>query len=123
MRYIVYLMLVTVLQTSAAIAEADEVTYTREIASLLWRHCADCHRPGALSPFSLLPYKDAAKRANFLHEVTARREMPPWKPEPGHGDFHDARRLSDVELSLLARWAKTGAKEKRACVQIERLSR
>ena len=92
-------------------AGAAEVTYTKDIAAILWKHCADCHRPGAVAPFSLLTYKDAAKRAEFLHEVTANREMPPWKPEPGHGEFHGARRLTDQELDLLAAWAKGGAKE------------
>jgi tetratricopeptide (TPR) repeat protein len=34
--------------------------------------------------------------------------MPPWKPEPGHGDFADARRLSDVQIQLIQRWAVSG---------------
>jgi hypothetical protein len=37
--------------------------------------------------------------------------MPPWKPEPGYGDFHDARRLTEAEINLIARWAETGAVE------------
>jgi mono/diheme cytochrome c family protein len=101
----------TLLTAAASTAAADEVTYNKHIAPILWKHCADCHRPGAVAPFPLLTYKDAAKRADFLREVTAAREMPPWKPEPGYGDFHDARRLSDAELTLLARWARGGVKE------------
>src|SRR5579883_490424 len=108
MNSLVAAMLVVV---AAPAAPADEVTYTKDIAPILWKHCAGCHRPGAVAPFSLLTYKDAAKRADFLREVTAAREMPPWKPEPGYGEFRDARHLSDAELALLARWAQTGAKE------------
>ena len=37
--------------------------------------------------------------------------MPPWKPEPGFGSFHDARRLRDADLKTLADWAKAGAAE------------
>ena len=44
--------------------------------------------------FPLISY-GRLKRADFLAEVTANRRMPPWKPEPGYGDFHDERRLSD----------------------------
>jgi thiol-disulfide isomerase/thioredoxin len=88
-----------------------EITYNKHVAPILWKHCAECHRPGQVGPFSLLTYKDAARRAKFIQEVTARREMPPWKPEPGHGDFHDERRLSDAELKTLAEWARTGARE------------
>ncbi len=90
---------------------AADVTYNKDVAPILWKHCAECHRPGEVAPFSLLTYKDAAKRAAFIHEVTAKRDMPPWKPEPGEFELHDARRLSDAELAVFAQWAKTGAKE------------
>jgi len=32
--------------------------------------------------------------------------MPPWLPEPGHGDFIGARRLSKDELATLSRWVE-----------------
>jgi hypothetical protein len=92
-------------------ARASEVTYCRDVAPILFKHCAGCHRPGEIGPFSLLSYKDAAKRASFIEQVTADRRMPPWKAELGYGDFLDSRRLSDAELATLARWAKTGARE------------
>jgi tetratricopeptide (TPR) repeat protein len=37
--------------------------------------------------------------------------MPPWKPEPGYGDFVDARRLTDTQIQLLRRWYDGGALE------------
>jgi hypothetical protein len=37
--------------------------------------------------------------------------MPPWKAEPGHGEFKDARWLTDEQLTLLQQWAKNGAPE------------
>ena len=37
--------------------------------------------------------------------------MPPWKAEPGYGEFRDVRRLSDKDLDTLARWADAGAPE------------
>ena len=36
---------------------------------------------------------------------------PPWKPLPGHGDYREARRLSDEQLALLARWVDGGMPE------------
>jgi hypothetical protein len=91
--------------------KAGEVTYCGDVAPILWKHCTGCHRPGEVGPFSLLTYKDAAKRADFLRQVTAERRMPPWKAEPGYGEFLDARRLSEQELRTLARWAEAGAPE------------
>ena len=31
--------------------------------------------------------------------------MPPWKPEPGSGDFAGERRLSDAQIRTIAQWA------------------
>jgi hypothetical protein len=70
--------------TFAAIAApAAEITYTKDVAPILWKNCARCHRPGEIGPFSLLTYQDAAKRAGFIAEITSSRRMPPWKPAPG----------------------------------------
>jgi mono/diheme cytochrome c family protein len=96
---------------SGSAAPTDSVTYTKDVAPILWKNCAGCHRPGEVGPFSLLSYEDAAKRADFLAEITGDRRMPPWKAEPGFGKFHDERRLTDAEIATLARWAKEGAPE------------
>ncbi len=92
-------------------AVSKEVTYSGQIAPILWKNCAGCHRPGEVGPFSLLTYEDAAKRADFLADITATRRMPPWKAEPEFGKFHDERRLSQAEIELIAKWAATGAPE------------
>lgn len=35
--------------------------------------------------------------------------MPPWLPDPGVGDFAGSRRLPQVQIDLLRRWAAAGA--------------
>ncbi|MGP0069352.1 MAG: ascorbate-dependent monooxygenase [Isosphaeraceae bacterium] len=90
---------------------AEVPTFNKDIAPILWKNCAGCHRPGEIGPFSLLTYRDAAKRAGFLGEITAERRMPPWKPEPGFGSFHDERRLSEEEIRKIADWVAADAPE------------
>src|SRR5262249_30024049 len=90
---------------------APSVTYYRQIAPLLFKHCAACHRPGESGPFPLLTYDDARKRARDIAAVTGRRYMPPWLPESGYGDFADVRRLTDEQIRLIAEWARAGAPE------------
>jgi len=92
-------------------AQAQPVTFTQDIAPILYRRCAGCHRPGEVAPFSLISYADAAKRAPLIAQVTASRYMPPWKPEPGHGDFEGARSLTATEIASIRRWADAGAPE------------
>ncbi len=87
------------------------VTYTRDVAPLLAAHCVECHRPGEVAPFSLLTYEDAAKRAEFLAEITASRTMPPWQAEIGHARFLGERRMTDAQIAILEHWAKAGAPE------------
>jgi Flp pilus assembly protein TadD len=89
-------------------APAETATWSRDVAPLLYAHCATCHHPGGAGPFSLLTYADARRWAPQILTVTQSRFMPPWLPEPGYGDFADVRRLSDAEQALLKRWIKGG---------------
>ena len=91
-----------------ALRDGEAITFTKHVAPILWRNCVRCHRPGQIGPFSLLTYKDAARRATFLHDVAASGRMPPWKPHAGVGVFLDALRLSAIETATLERWAETG---------------
>jgi tetratricopeptide (TPR) repeat protein/mono/diheme cytochrome c family protein len=86
-------------------------TFTRDVAPVFFRNCGDCHHPGGAGPFSLLSYQEAKKHAKQIASVTGRRYMPPWLPEPGHGDFLGARRLTDAQIDTIARWAQAGAPE------------
>ena len=90
---------------------AESVTFSKDIAPILFQYCAPCHRPGEAGPFSLLSYEDARKHAEQIALVTGKRFMPPWPPEPGYGDFAGAKRLTNEQIDLLARWAKTGTPE------------
>lgn len=90
------------------VAKAD-VTFTRDVAPILQRHCQGCHRPGDIGPFSLLTYEQAAAWADDIRRVASARTMPPWKAAPDFGEIDGARRLSDAEIATLARWAHLGA--------------
>jgi hypothetical protein len=35
--------------------------------------------------------------------------MPPWLPEPGHGEFAEERRLMDSEIQEIQDWVKQGS--------------
>jgi hypothetical protein len=89
------------------------VTYTRDVAPILFANCAPCHRPGQVAPFPLLSYDNARKKATEIAEVTASRQMPPWMPEPGAHALQGDRRLRDRDIQILQTWAKTGAPEGR----------
>jgi Tfp pilus assembly protein PilF len=87
------------------------VTFNRHVAPIIFKHCADCHRPGQAAPFSLLEYEQVRKHAQQIVEVTRNRTMPPWLPEPGVVDFLNARVLSASELEQIQRWVVEGGVE------------
>jgi Flp pilus assembly protein TadD len=94
-----------------AAAGTPAVTWSHDVAPLVYAHCTTCHHPGGAGPFSLLTYEDARRWAPQILNVTQSRFMPPWLPEPGYGDFADVRRLTDDEQALLKRWIKGGIPE------------
>jgi Flp pilus assembly protein TadD len=88
-----------------------DVTWSGEIAPLVYRNCTTCHHPGGGGPFSLLTYQDARRWGTQMATVTQSRFMPPWLPEHGYGDFADERRLSADDSALISRWVKAGMLE------------
>ncbi len=95
----------------ARVDAAAPVTFNKNIAPLVFEHCAPCHHQGGIGPFPLLTYRDLHKHASQVVAVTQRHYMPPWPPEPGYGEFADNRRLSDAQIRLLANWVRDGERE------------
>ena len=87
------------------------ITYTRDIAPILFANCSGCHRPGEVAPFPLLAYQDAQKRAAQLATVTQSKYMPPWKPDTRFSTFKDTHILTAEQIGTLKQWAEEGAKE------------
>lgn len=87
------------------------VTYAEHVAPVLQKHCENCHRQGGIGPFALQSYEQAALWADDIREFTTNRQMPPWFPEEGSGDFHNRRVLSADEIELLGKWVELGCAE------------
>jgi len=98
--------------TLATAADPAPVTFTRDIAPILYTNCTTCHREGEVAPFPLITYQDAAPRAATIAWVTQNRVMPPWKAE-SHGEFVGERRLTEPQIDLIQQWARDGAPEGR----------
>jgi tetratricopeptide (TPR) repeat protein len=95
----------------AAIDPNAEVTFNRDVAPLVFEHCTPCHRPGGGAPIEFLDYASVRKRARQIVRVIGTGYMPPWLPEPGHGEFEGERRLSEEQTALLRTWVSRGMPE------------
>ena len=86
----------------------QQITFNKHVAPILFANCAACHHGGGAGPFSLIEYQEVKKRARQIVTVTGSRYMPPWLPEPGYGEFADARRLSDEQIKTVRLWVEQG---------------
>lgn len=97
--------------TGSADRETVPTTFNRDIAPIVFTHCAPCHHPDGAAPFDLLEYADIIARAEQIADVTQSRYMPPWKPVRGYGNFVGERGLSDEQIAAIQRWTDEGEKE------------
>ncbi|MDR1990987.1 MAG: tetratricopeptide repeat protein [Acidobacteriaceae bacterium] len=93
-------------------ASGEPVTYSKQIAPIVFQKCGSCHHPNGVAPFSLVSYGTARTQASQMAAVTARGFMPPWKADPAFGGpFVGQPTLTAEEKDLIARWAASGAPE------------
>src|SRR5581483_6282160 len=65
----------------ASSKRASAVTFSRDVAPILYKNCVVCHRPNDLAPMSLISYKEARPWARSIKEKVVSREMPPWQAD------------------------------------------
>src|SRR5258708_34612637 len=90
---------------------ATEVTFTHDVAPLLYKRCVNCHHPDDIGPMSLITYKEARPWAKAMRQAVLTRKMPPWHADPHYGEFANDRRLTQAEIELIEAWVDQGAPE------------
>src|SRR5580704_13183622 len=103
--------LALVFASVVALASQSPVTFNRDVAPILQKHCQSCHRPGQAAPMSLLTYEAARPWAKAIRIAVASRKMPPWFADPRYGHFSNDASLSQAEIDTLVHWANDGALE------------
>ena len=88
-----------------------EVTYTKDVAPILFKNCVVCHRPNDVAPMSLMTYEEVLPFARMIQQTIEQRKMPPWHADPKVGDFMNDARLSDADIAAIDAWVKGGTKQ------------
>lgn len=81
-----------------------EATWSGGVATVVYKNCTPCHRPGESGPFNLLSYADAVKKAKRIKFVTQTGYMPPWPADATYSHFVGEKVLSPGEIALLKNW-------------------
>jgi len=91
--------------------KSGAVTYARDVAPLMQKHCQECHRPNEIGPMPLLTYQQVRPWAKAMKQAVAKRTMPPWDADPRYGHFANDRAMTDKEIQTIVAWADAGAPE------------
>lgn len=87
---------------------AQDVTWSEDIAPILYDHCTSCHREGEIGPFPITSYEEATAYGGMIEYVTAIKYMPPWSPNPEYVHFKDENVLTEEEIALIGDWYADG---------------
>jgi hypothetical protein len=86
-----------------------KITWTQEISRIVQNRCLRCH--GAGSTISLATYAEARPWAKAIRDQVLSRNMPPWGPVHGVGQFLNDPSLTGPELERVVAWVEGGAPE------------
>ncbi len=108
---------VSIASTLALLAQSDPstsqtsvpITYYRDVAPILQRHCEVCHRADGIAPMALQSYPQAKAYAGAIAASTKSKSMPPWFAVTGIGHFSNDPSLTETQIATLAAWAAAGA--------------
>lgn len=98
-------------RTKQPLESSSAVTFTRDVAPILDRHCVECHRAGEIGPFALTDYDEVVGWGEMILEVIEQGRMPPWHADPRYGEFVGARRMPKQDQQTLAAWVAQGMPE------------
>ncbi len=86
-------------------------TFSRDVAPIFYKRCAECHRPTGMAPMALMTYEDSRPWARAVRQKVTAREMPPWGADRAVGTFANDPSLSPAEIDTIAAWVDGGAPE------------
>jgi mono/diheme cytochrome c family protein len=95
----------------AAPAAPGQVTFSKDVAPILYENCIRCHHPNDIAPMSLETYNDARPWAQSMKTRVSKREMPPWFLDKTIGiqKYKNDPSLTDEQIATIVKWVDGGA--------------
>jgi hypothetical protein len=108
---IAILLLAIPVSICASKTNSTPVTFTKDVAPILYRNCVACHHANDIAPMSLTTYKEVRPWASAIRQAVVQRAMPPWHADPSVGEYRNDPRLKSSEIETIEAWVKSGAPE------------
>ena len=85
-------------------------SYTNDVAPIIIENCANCHREGAIAPFSMDSKLALQGWSPMIREVVMTKRMPPGQLDNKVGHrTKNMMNLTDAEIQTLVRWVNAGS--------------
>ena len=93
--------------------EQSNLTFSEDIAAILYENCVGCHQPNGIGPMPLLSFDDVRPYASRIQRKVETRQMPPWHLDKTIGiqEYKNDISLSDFEIEQIVSWVESGAPE------------
>src|SRR6185369_17796417 len=79
----------------------SQITWSDDVAAIIYNNCSVCHHEGAIAPFPLMSYNDAIDNSVNIQIDVNSKKMPPWPADPNCNHFWDERVLTDSEIATI----------------------
>jgi copper type II ascorbate-dependent monooxygenase-like protein len=91
--------------------QAATVTFSKDVAPIIFNKCATCHRAGEVAPMSLMSYQEVRPWSKSIREQVIQRAMPPWFADAQTSTlkFSNDRRLTQTEIDTITAWVDAGS--------------
>ncbi|MFY9610239.1 MAG: hypothetical protein WAU45_16700 [Blastocatellia bacterium] len=92
-----------------ATVDKNGPTFSKDIAPILQKRCAECHHQGGIAPMPLVTFEEVRPWARSIKEKVVKREMPPFHASGRVGRYVNDPRLTDSEITAVTKWVDAGA--------------
>jgi hypothetical protein len=83
--------------------------YTTEVAPIIAKNCAACHREGGIAPFAFNSSQMLVGWSPMVREVLLTKRMPPGQIDPYVGEFKNSMTLTIEETQTIVDWIDSGS--------------
>lgn len=88
-----------------------QLTWSDDVAEIMYNNCVVCHNPSGIAPFSLVDYQDAYNYRLSISPAVANGDMPPWTADTSYQRYAHERILTTHERTTILDWIAQGAPE------------
>ena len=85
-----------------------QVTFHKDIAPILKKHCTSCHAQNEIGPMPLVTYEEVSSYAAMIKFVTNITLMPPFKADYHKVKYKNERSISKDEIATIEAWIDQG---------------